>query len=256
MSTIVKLADISLTKLNNAEFTYFAGQIISYIDAATVEALHVDAATFAGFKGNHGKLVDIVAQSRAAEETAKIGEADKQEDNLLSFLFATVKGACSHPIAAKREAAQAVYAVMKPYQGVQVMKPYQGVQSLPQRQQVQTVDGLVLDLEKEATAAHLTTLGLASEVETLKSLNAEYGSLIASRADSQQANPVESAKPIRKEMYGQYDELVSTAWAFSVAVPSDALSGFVASVNKLIADTNTAYNQRMAQRKKEEEGTE
>ena len=133
------------------------------------------------------------------------------------------------------------------------------MQSLPQRQQVQTVDGLVLDLEKEATAAHLTTLGLASEVETLKSLNAEYGSLIASRADSQQANPVESAKPIRKEMYGQYDELVSTAWAFSVAVPSDALSGFggfVASVNKLIADTNTAYNQRMAQRKKEEEGTE
>ena len=170
MSSIVKLEDISLTKLNNAEFTYFAGQIISYIDAATVEALHVDAATFAGFKGNHGKLVDIVDQSR-------------------------VKGACSHPIAAKREAAQAVYAVMK---------PYTGVQSLPQRQQVQTVDGLVLDLEKEATAAHLTTLGLASEVETLKSLNAEYGSLIASRADSQQANPVESAKPIRKEMYGQY----------------------------------------------------
>ena len=67
MSTIVKLADISLTKLNNAEFTYFAGQVISYIDAATVEALHVDAATFAGFKGNHGKLVDIVDQSRAAE---------------------------------------------------------------------------------------------------------------------------------------------------------------------------------------------
>ena len=189
MSTIVKLKDVNLVRLNNAEFTYFAGQVISYIDAATVEALHVDAATFAGFKGNHGKLVDIVDQSRAAEETAKIGEADKQEDDLLSFLFATVKGACSHPIAAKREAAQAVYAVMK---------PYTGVQSLPQRQQVQTVDGLVLDLEKEATAAHLTTLGLAS----------------------------------------------------------DALSGFVASVNKLIADTNTAYNQRMAQRKKEEEGTE
>ena len=122
--------------------------------------------------------MDIVDQSRAAEETAKIGEADKQEDDLLSFLFATVKGACSHPIAAKREAAQAVYAVMK---------PYTGVQSLPQRQQVQTVDGLVLDLEKEATAAYLTTLGLASEVETLKSLNAEYGSLIASRADAQLA---------------------------------------------------------------------
>lgn len=243
MSSIVKLADISLTKLNNAEFTYFAGQIISYIDTATVEALHVDAATFADFKGNHGKLTDIVAQSRAAEETAKIGEADKQEDDLLLYLFATVKGACSHPIASKREAAQAVYDVMKPYLGVQL---------LPQRQQVQTVDGLVLDLEKEAVAAHFTTLGLASEVETLKTLNAEYGSLIARRADAQKSNPVESAKPIRQEMYEQYDELVSTAWAFSIAVPSDALSGFIASVNKLVADTNAAYNLRMAQRKKEE----
>lgn len=77
MSNIVKLETLNFPRLNNAEFTYFAGQIISYIDAATVEALHVDAATFAGFKGNHGKLVDIVAQSRAAEETAKIGEADK-----------------------------------------------------------------------------------------------------------------------------------------------------------------------------------
>ena len=61
MSNIVKLETLNFPRLNNAEFTYFAGQVISYIDAATVEALHVDAATFAGFKGNHGKLVDIVA---------------------------------------------------------------------------------------------------------------------------------------------------------------------------------------------------
>ena len=63
---------------------------------------------------------------------------------------------------------------------------------------------------------------------------------------------MESAKPIRKEMYGQYDKLANTAWAFSVAAPSDVLSGFIASVNKLIADTAAAYNQRMAQRKKDE----
>ena len=133
-----------------------------------------------------------------------------------------------------------------------VLKPYTGVQSLPQRQQVQTVDGILLDLKKEAAAANVVTLGLTTEVETLATLNAEYGSLIASRAEAQKANPVESAKPIRKEMYGQYDELANTAWAFSVAAPSDVLSGFIASVNKLISDTTTAYNQRMAQRKKDE----
>ena len=45
MSNIVKLETLNFPRLNNAEFTYFAGQVISYIDAATVEALHVDAAT-------------------------------------------------------------------------------------------------------------------------------------------------------------------------------------------------------------------
>ena len=242
MSNLVKLADISLSKLNNAEFTYFAGQIISYIETATVEALHVAEATVTAFKTNHQKLVDLVDQSRAAKETAMIVETDKQEDDLLSYIFATVKSACSHPIATKREAAQAVY---------NTLRPYTGVQSLPQRQQIQTVDGIILDLGKEGTATHVATLGLTSEVETLTTLNATYGNLIASRADAQKTNPVESAKPIRQEMYTQYDELTSTAWAFSIAVPSAALSSFVASVNKLINDTNTAYNQRMAQRKKD-----
>lgn len=243
MSNLVKLETLNFARLNNAEFTYFMGQFIAYTETATTEALHVGGSTFAALKADHQKLVDLVNQSRTAEETAKIAETDKQEDDLLSFLFATVKSACNHPIAAKREAAQSVY---------NVLKPYTGVQSLPQRQQVQTVDGILFDLKKEPVAANITALGLSAEVETLATLNAEYGSLIASRAETQQANPVESAKPVRKEMCELYDELVTTAWAFSIASPSDVLSGFIASVNKLIADTAAAYNQRMAQRKKDE----
>ena len=245
MSNMLKLSDISLTKLNNAEFTYFAGQITAQIETHTAVALHVDETLFTAFKGNHGKLVELVDQSRTADETAQIAETDKQEDDLLSYIFAALKSGRSHPIASKREAAQSLF---------NAVGTYTGVQSLPQRQQVQKVDGLILDLEKEANAAHIATLGLTAEVSELKTLNATYAGLLASRAESQKANPVESAKPIRREMYGQYDEIVSTAWAFSIASPSEPLTAFITSVNKLIADTNAAYNQRMAQRKKEDEG--
>ena len=174
----------------------------------------------------------------------RIAELDKQVDDLLSFFFSTVKTGYNHPIEAKRTAARALQ---------NMMKPYFGVQSLPQRQQVQTVDGLLKDLKKKENKAHLTALGLSEELVYLEEMNAEYMLLIESRAASQVANPVESAKPIRTVMYDQYDEIVTTAWAFSIASTSDALTAFITKVNKLIADTNLAYNQRMAGRQKSTE---
>lgn len=244
MTAMLKPNEINLARLNNAEFTFFAGQICTYVNEGTVETLHVPQETYSVFSANYNKLVDLVNQSRIASETARITELDKQIDDLLSFFFSTVKTGCNHPIEAKRTAARALK---------NVMKPYFGVQSLPQRQQVQTVDGLLKDLKKNENKAHLTALGLSEELVYLEEMNAEYMSLIESRAASQVANPVESAKPIRTVMYDQYDEIVTTAWAFSIASPSDALTAFITKVNKLIADTNLAYNQRMAGRSKKEE---
>lgn len=244
MATMLKPNEINLARLNNAEFTFFAGQICTYVNEGTVEALHVPQETYSAFSVNYDKLIDLVDQSRIASETARITELDKQVDDLLSYFFSTVKTGCNHPIEVKRTAAQALQ---------NVMKPYFGAQSLPQRQQVQTVDGLLKDLKKDENKAHLTALGLSEELVYLEEMNAEYKSLIESRAANQMANPVESAKPIRMEMYDQYDEIVTTAWAFSIASPSDVLTAFITKVNKLIADTNQAYNQRMAERKKSTE---
>lgn len=243
MSNLTKIEDISLSKLNNAEFTYFAGQIISFIETGTAEALHVPETVFTAFKANQARLVELVNQSRIAEETAQIAETDKQEDDLLTYIFSAVKNGRNHPIDSKRAAAQTLY---------NLLKPYTGVQSLPQRQQVQTVEGMLKDLQKVENAACVSALNLDEEVGQLEVLNEDYRNYLAMRAESQTANPAESAKPVRTEMYDQYDELVTTAWAYSIASPSAALSAFVTSVNKLIADTRTAYNLRMGQRNKPE----
>lgn len=247
METITRIKDISLSKLNNAEFTYFAGQVINFINTGTAAALHIEESTFQSFTANQQRLVELVDQSHVADETALIAETDKQEDDLLSYLFTTFKNGCSHPIESKRNAAQALY---------NVTKPYFGVQSKPQRQEVQIVEGMLTDLEKEANAAHMATLGLDAEMTTLKELNTRYKTLLEERASSQAANPVEAAKPIRETMYAQYEEMTTLAWAFSVSSPSDALTSFITNLNKLVDDTNTAYNQRMAQRKKSNDNGE
>lgn len=41
MATMLKPNEINLARLNNAEFIFFAGQICTYVNEGTVEALHV-----------------------------------------------------------------------------------------------------------------------------------------------------------------------------------------------------------------------
>lgn len=238
MATILKLQSINFPRLNNAEYTYFAGRVIDRILADTAEALHVPEEAFASYKANHDKMVDLVAQSRISEETAQIAEVDAEEDSVIVYINAAIRAAKSSPLSEKKTAATALY---------NATKPYIGMQRLPRRQQVQKVDGLLHDLAKEGLAAQIATIGLTEEVERLSALNARYGQLLSQRADSQVANVMEASKPVRAEMDAQYDEMVSTAWAFSIAVPSETLTGFIVFLNKLVNDTTTAYNQRMAQ---------
>lgn len=241
MKTILSPKSISLSKLNNAEYTYFAGQIVARVDADGVEALHTPEATFTAYSAGYRKMVDIVAQSRISAETAEIAAIDAEEDSVIVYLLGVFRNAKSSPLAAKKTAGTALY---------NATKPYIGIQGLPQRQQVQKVDGLLNDLAKADLAAHITTLGLKEEVEQLTTLNTRYRTLLESRASTQLANTLEDSKAVRAEMDVQYNEIVTTAFAFSVATPTDVLTNFIVFVNKLIDDTNTAYNQRMAQSKK------
>lgn len=104
--------------------------------------------------------------------------------------------------------------------------------------------GMLTDLAKEPLVAHVATLALADVVEEIGHVADEYGALLEQRSESQAANDMGPVKNLRVEMDGQYDYITTMAFAFSVAEPSDALTTFVASTNRLIDDTNKAYNLR------------
>ena len=235
-----KINAISLKKLNNAEYAYFAQQVSNLIHEGTAEKLHVSAATLTAFDANLKLLTDIVAQSRISDETADIVAVDKEADDLITYILSAIRSAKQSPVAAQKAAATTLY---------NATKPYAGIQQMAQRQEVQQARGLLTDLAKPDLKAHVQTLALQAAVDQLKTTVDRYASLLESRSASQLAANLGAAKPVREKMTAEYDEMTTMAFAFSIAAPAAELTTFITKLNKLIDDTNTAYNQSRAQMK-------
>ena len=235
-----KINAISLKKLNNAEYAYFAQQVSNLIHEGTAEKLHVSAATLTAFDANLKLLTDIVAQSRISDETADIVAVDKEADDLITYILSAIRSAKQSPVAAQKAAATTLY---------NATKPYAGIQQMAQRQEVQQARGLLTDLAKPDLKVHVQTLALQPAVDQLSATIMRYASLLESRAASQVAADLGAAKPVREKMNDEYDEMTTVAFAFSIAAPSTELTTFITKLNKLIDDTNTAYNQSRAQMK-------
>ena len=235
-----KVRIINLQKLNNAEYAYFAQQVSNLIHEGTAEKLHVSAATLTAFDANLKLLTDIVAQSRISDETADIVAVDKEADDLITYILSAIRSAKQSPVAAQKAAATTLY---------NATKIYVGIQQKAQRQEVQQARGLLTDLAKPELKAHVQTLALQAAVDQLKTTVDRYSTLLESRAASQVAADLGAAKPVREKMNDEYDEMTTVAFAFSIAVPATELTTFITKLNKLIDDTNTAYNQSRAQMK-------
>lgn len=238
---ITKLEEIKLTKLNAAEYTQFLSNTINLITTATAEKLGLKETLFEDFKKNIAKLTDLSKQSKISKETQELELLDKQRDELVVYLLTSFKNERKSPLTPRKEAAEQLYILTK---------PYVGIQSMPYRQETQHIEGLLTDLEKPENKPSITTLGLTNAVEVLKTTNAKYKKLTADRTDSLSQLPTGNIKDCRKQTDEQYQEIVIRAFAQSVAIPTVETSAFITSMNQLIKETNTAYKQRIAQSKK------
>ena len=130
-----------------------------------------------------------------------------------------------------------------------------GLYNLPQRQQVQALRGLATDMRKPTISEYLTTLGLNDLIESISDVAERFAALLEQRSTNMAANNLGSAQPLREVMTGQYQYIATIAFAYSVSMPSEELSTFVDSVNRLIDDMNKSYNLRMGKsQEKDDEG--
>lgn len=240
MQEFQKIDDIRLPKLNNAEYANFSQRVSRLVQTATVEKLGIAPADLTAYTNNLSVLTDVVAQSRTSDHTVSIGDQDKECDDLIRYVFGTNDAGRKSPLAAQREAATSLY---------NLTKPYRGIQNLAQGQQIQQTRGLLTDLGKDEMAAAVDALALGAGIQALRRANNEYAALIDTRAAGQVATALPTGKAVRTQMDAQYDGLVTMAFVTSISTPSPEATAFVTAMNKLIGDTETAYNQRMGQAK-------
>lgn len=235
MSDIITIKTIGLDKLNNYEYNYFSEQFLVLINAATAEKLHVSSTLVESYSTNVNKMRDIAVQSRTADETALIADVSKEAKSLVIYFFNVLRSEKQSPIAANKTAATGAY---------NALKPYSGLYNLPQRQQVQALRGLATDMRKPAIADYLKTLGQSEMADSLSDVAERYAALLEQRSANMAVNNLGSAQPLREVMNEQYKYITTVAFAYSVSMPSEELSTFVASVNRLIDDMNKSYNLR------------
>lgn len=246
MSDIITIKTIGLDKLNNYEYNYFSEQFLVLINAATAEKLHVSSTLVESYSTNVNKMRDIAVQSRTADETALIADVSKEAKSLVIYFFNVLRSEKQSPIAANKTAATGAY---------NALKPYSGLYNLPQRQQVQALRGLATDMRKPAIADYLTTLGQSEMADSLSDVAERYAALLEQRSANIAVNNLGSAQPLRDVMNEQYKYITTIAFAYSVSMPSEELSTFVDSVNRLIDDMNKSYNLRMGKsQEKDDEG--
>ena len=246
MSDIITIKTIGLDKLNNYEYNYFSEQFLVLINAATAEKLHVSSTLVESYSTNVNKMRDIAVQSRTADETALIADVSKEAKSLVIYFFNVLRSEKQSPIAANKTAATGAY---------NALKPYSGLYNLPQRQQVQALRGLATDMRKPAIADYLTTLGQSEMADSLSDVAERYAALLEQRSANMAVNNLGSAQPLREVMNEQYKYITTVAFAYSVSMPSEELSTFVDSVNRLIDDMNKSYNLRMGKsQEKDDEG--
>ena len=252
MKQIVKVKNIGLAKLNNAEYTNFSTRVLSLLTQAGElteggSALGVEAEVQEEYDELRAMMNDIVAQSRISDLTAILANLDKQRGDLVVYLFKLLRSKKVSPQAAEKKAATSLY---------NLLKPYVGCQNLPTQQETVQLRGLLTDVRKSENLPNVETLSLTDILSELETANDEYASLTEQRTVERAANRLDESKTVRARMDLLYDYISTMAFVQSVASPTEATAAFVTNLNALIDETNALYNQRIAQAKRSKEEPE
>ena len=252
MGTIIKIKELGLQQLNNAEFTEFMNRFRKLIPVQASEEeerpgglsvltesgtgyLGVTSEMLAAFDADMQALTDSVSRQRTDDRTKQKSLYEVSRGSCVTLYFTSLQTAMKSPIAATAEAGNILWTRTK---------DYRGIQRLPQQQETAQIRGLLFDLTKEENQTHVTTLHLEGLLEQMRETNEEFARLSEESLTERAADTTEQTLIVRDRLAVQYDDISTTIFAFSVAEKNvDALT-FVSNLNALVDETRTAYKRR------------
>lgn len=249
METLARIIDLSLERLNNAEYANHMTRFLALIPVKQEDRPEIESVDLTGpaalgftdeqintFKNELNILTDVVNKSLISDETALLAETDKQRDELVVYFTSTVRQMTKSPVSAQRNAAISLY---------NQVKIYVGIQKLADQQETQQILGLLLDMEKEANKSNVTTLGLTSVLEELKTCNDTFIALTEQRSANKISASIDNGKVVRGRMDQIYGDMTLLAQSYNVVQPTGETTAFVTALNALIGETKARYNQRV-----------
>ena len=252
MGTIIKIKELGLQQLNNAEFTEFMNRFrklipvqaseeeerpggLSVLTESETGYLGVTSEMLAAFDADMQALTDSVSRQRTDDRTKQKSLYEVSRGSCVTLYFKSLQTAMKSPIAATAEAGNILWTRTK---------DYRGIQRLPQQQETAQIRGLLFDLAKEENQTHVTTLHLVGLLEQMRETNEEFARLSEESLTERAADTTEQTLIVRDRLAVQYDDISTTIFAFSVAEKNaDALT-FVSNLNALVDETRTAYKRR------------
>ena len=249
MGTIIKIKELGLQQLNNAEFTEFMNRFRKLIPVQASEeeerpgglSVLTESGTgylgemLAAFDADMQALTDSVSRQRTDDRTKQKSLYEVSRGSCVTLYFTSLQTAMKSPIAATAEAGNILWTRTK---------DYRGIQRLPQQQETAQIRGLLFDLAKEENQTHVTTLHLEGLLEQMRETNEEFARLSEESLTERAADTTEQTLIVRDRLAVQYDDISTTIFAFSVAEKNaDALT-FVSNLNALVDETRTAYKRR------------
>ena len=252
MGTIIKIKELGLQQLNNAEFTEFMNRFrklipvqaseeeerpggLSVLTESETGYLGVTSEMLAAFDADMQALTDSVSRQRTDDRTKQKSLYEVSRGSCVTLYFTSLQTAMKSPIAATAEAGNILWTRTK---------DYRGIQRLPQQQETAQIRGLLFDLAKEENQTHVTTLHMEGLLEQMRETNEEFARLSEESLTERAADTTEQTLIVRDRLAVQYDDISTTIFAFSVAEKNaDALT-FVSNLNALVDETRTAYKRR------------
>lgn len=240
MKVILKIGNLYLPNLNNAEYTNLMSRVRAEVEVATSAKLGITDEDLAAFDENIKKMQDLVGESRISDDTARLAATDLNRDKLVVYLLDEVKLKQKSPNTDVRAASISLY---------NAIRVFRGIQRLPTLQETEYIRALIKDCRKAENMAHLTLLGLDFVIEQLEQANSKYALITDHRTQSRVASRIESSQTVRAANDPLYDYILTMAFAVSVATPSDEASFFIQQINAIIKEINTLNKMRVGKSK-------
>ena len=232
-----KIKTLGLAKLAKAEHLNFHLEAKSFIMKCGAADISVET-EFPLYTEAIAEEIKVVNLQSASALTPEMEAKDKERDEYLSFLFATIDAAKNSPIEAQREAHR---------QLTPVVSPYQGIARSTDSQESSQIVGLMNDiLSSESLVPHTAALNIDPVITALNVANNHYMALDVKRTTETPSKAETNKK--RAAVDEQYFAIVDKANATVILSPNDSALTLVNDLNNLIDKTNADYNRRTAKR--------